>query len=87
MSRATCLLGLCKTDSRVAQVVDRVPLPEESVAENNKRSGRFGDIHTHESRDARSLDIENVVIGVNSEVVSSKLESKVGQTVALAAVD
>jgi hypothetical protein len=87
ISRARSLLGPCETDSRVAHVVHRVPLPEESVTENSKRTGRLREVHSHESRDARSLDLKNVIVRVDGEVVASERESKVGQTVALAALD
>lgn len=46
------LLGLGKTDSVVAEVIDRVPPPEEGVTENGKRANGLGEIHSHECRDA-----------------------------------
>ncbi|KAH8635642.1 Vacuolar protease A [Alternaria alternata] len=82
-STTTVLLGLGKSDSRVTEVVYRVPLPEESITEDSKRSYWLGEVHTHEGRDARSLDLEDVVESADGEVVAGKSEGEVGQTVTL----
>jgi hypothetical protein len=81
------LLGLGQTDSRVADVVNRVPLPQESVTKNGKGSYGLGEIHAEEGRDARTLDFEDVVERANGEVVAGEREGKVGQTVALVALN
>ena len=87
MPSAGSLLGLGKANGRVAHVVDGVPLPEESVSKDSKRASRLWEVHTHESRDAGSLNLENVVIGTDGEVVASKRECEVGQTVTLVALN
>jgi hypothetical protein len=81
------LLRLSKTNGVVANIVDRVPLSEESISENGEGSHGLGEVHTHEGRDARSLDLKNVVKSTNGEVVSSEGEGEVGQTVTLVALN
>jgi hypothetical protein len=87
LSEATGLLGLGETNGGVAEVVYGVPLPQEGVAENSERAYGLGEVHTHEGRDARALDLKNVVVGADGEVVAGKREGKVGQTVALVALN
>jgi hypothetical protein len=77
------LLRPGKTNGVVTNIVDRVPLPEESISENGEGSYGLGEVHTHEGRDARSLDLKNVVKSTDGEVVSSEGEGEVGQTVTL----
>jgi hypothetical protein len=81
------LLGLREANGIVTNVVDRVPPPEERIAEDSKRTHGFGEVHTHERRDARALDFEDVVCGADGEVVTGKGKRQVGQTVALVALD
>jgi hypothetical protein len=77
------LLRLGQTNGVVANIVHRVPLPEESISENGKGSYGLGEVHTHESRDARSLDLKNVVESTDGKVMSSESKGEVGQTVTL----
>jgi hypothetical protein len=77
------LLGLGQTDGRVADIVDRVPLPQESVTKNGKGSYGLREVHAKEGRDTRSLDFENVVEGADGEVVAGERKGEVGQTVTL----
>ena len=56
------LLGLGKTDCIVLEVVDRVPLAQESVSENCERTGRLWDVEAHEGGDTAALDLKNVVV-------------------------
>ena len=81
------LLGLGKTNSRVADIVDRVPPPEEGVTEDSKRTNGLGEVHAEESRDTRSLNLEDVVVGTDGEVVAGQGEGEVGQTVTLVALN
>ena len=81
------LLGLSKTNSRVADIVDRVPPPEERVSEDSKRTYGLGEVHAKERRDTRSLYFKNVVIGPDREVVAGQGEGEVGQTVTLVALN
>lgn len=80
-------LGLGKTNSRVSDIVDRVPSPEEGVTENCKGTHGLGEVHAEESRDTRPLNLENVVVSTNSEVVAGQSKGKVGQTVTLVALN
>ena len=77
----THLLRLGKTDAVASDIIDGVPPPEESITENSKRAHGLGEVHTHEGRDARTLDFEDIVKGTDGEVVAGKCESEVGQTV------
>lgn len=81
------LFGLGETDSAIAQVIDAVPFPEESIAQNGQGPHGLGEVHAHEGANAGTLDFENVVIRANGEVVASQCHGKVGQRVALRAVD
>src|SRR3954469_1770856 len=56
------LLGLCEADAATSKVVNRVPFPEECVSENRERANGFREVHAHKGRDARSLDLEDVII-------------------------
>jgi hypothetical protein len=87
MSRAGGLLGLGQTDGGITQVVYRIPLPQESIAKNSKGTYGLREVHTHEGRDARALDLKNVVVGSNGEVVSGERKGEVGQTVTLVALN
>jgi hypothetical protein len=87
ISRDRGLLGLGQTDGGVAEVIYRVPLPQESIAENGKRAYGLREVHTHEGGDARALNLQNVVVGTDGEVVAGKRKGEVGQTVALVALN
>lgn len=81
------LFGLGEADGTVAQVIDAVPSPEESIAQNGQGPHGLGEVHAHEGANAGTLDFENVVIRANGEVVASQSHGEVGQRVALRAVD
>lgn len=85
--RITRLLRLCESDTGAANVIDRVPLPQERVTQDSKGTHGLGEVHAHEGRDTRSLDLEDVVEGRNGEVVSGEREGKIGQSVALVALN
>lgn len=84
---STDLLGLGETDGTVAQVVDAVPLAEESITKDSKRTDRLREVHAHESAYARSLDFQNVVESADGEVVSAQGDGEVGERVTLGTVD
>jgi len=81
------LLGLGETDSRVADIVNRIPPPEEGVSKDGKGTYGLREVHAEEGRDTRSLDLENVVVSTDGEVVASQSEGEVGQTVTLVALN
>lgn len=83
----TDLLGLGETDGTVAQVVDAVPLAEESITKDGKRTDRLREVHAHESANARSLDLQDVVESADGEVVSAQGDGEVGERVTLGTVD
>lgn len=84
---STPLLGLGKTNGAVAEVVDRVPPPEEGIAENSEGTHRLGEVHAHEGRDAGALNLKDVVVSRDGEVVAGEREGEVGQTVTLVALN
>lgn len=86
-SNPLSLLGLGKTDGTVTQVVDAVPLAEESITKDSKRADWLREVHAHERADARSLDFQNVVESADGEVVSAQSDSEIGERVTLGAVD
>jgi hypothetical protein len=81
------LLCLGKPNGVVASVVDRVPPPEEGVTENGERTNRLREVHSHECRDARTLNLEDVVVSADGEVVASERKGEVGQTINFIALD
>jgi hypothetical protein len=81
------LLCLGKANGAVADVVDRVPPPEEGVTENGERTNGLREVHSHECRDARALNLEDVVVSTDGEVVASERKGKVGQTIHLVALN
>jgi hypothetical protein len=85
--RQVSLLCLCKTNSVVAEIVHRVPSTEESIAQNSQRTGWFGEVHTHEGGNARSLHLEDVVVWSNGEVVAAEVEGQVWHAVTLIALN
>lgn len=80
-------LSLGKTNSVVAEVIDRVPPPQEGIAENGERTCRLWKVHAEEGRDAGALDLQDVVVRADGEVVAGQGESQVREGVALVAVD
>lgn len=81
------LLRLGKANGRVAKIIDRVPLPKESVAKNSKRSHGLREVHAHECRNTGSLDLQDVVISADGEVVAGEGESKVRKAITLVTLD
>lgn len=81
------LFGLGKADGVVAQVVDAVPPAQESITQNGQRTNRLREVHAHQSADARTLNLEDVVVGSDGEVVASQGEGEVGQVGALVALN
>ena len=87
MSVLKRLLGLGEANGVVANVVDGVVFPQESVTENGERASWLRDVEAHEGADAAALNLENVVVRADGEVVASKSEGKVGERVTLVALD
>jgi hypothetical protein len=81
------LLGLCETNSSLSEVVDGVPLAQESIAEDDERACWRWDVHALEGRDTRSLHFNDVVEGGDGKVVSAKVPGELWETVALIAFD
>lgn len=79
--------SLGKTDGIVAKVVDRVPLSQESIAEDDKRASWRGNIKAGESGDAGALNLQDVLIGGNGKVVSGQSECQIRQRTLLGALD
>lgn len=80
-------LGLGKTDSVLAEVVDRVVATEESIAEDDERTSGRREIHAHEGGDAAARDLKDVVGGGKAVLGTSKVEGDVGQSSLLLAVN
>jgi hypothetical protein len=87
VSSSTRLLGLGETNGVVADIVDRVVFPEESVTEDNKGTSRLRDVEAHEGADAAALDLKDVVVGADGEVVAGKGEGEVREGVTLLALN
>lgn len=87
MSSSTYLLGLGETNGVVANIVDGVVFPEESVTKDDERASRLGDVEAHEGADAATLDLKNVVVRANGEVVTGEGEGEVGERVTLLALN
>jgi hypothetical protein len=87
VSSSRHLLGLGETNGVVANIVDRVVFPEESVTENDQGASRLGDVEAHEGADAAALNLEDVIVRADGEVVPGKGEGEVGKRVTLLALD
>jgi hypothetical protein len=81
------LLRLGETYGIVAEIINRVPLPQESISKNSKRTYRLREIHAHECRDARALNFEDVVERSDGEIVAGKSETHVGEAISLLAIN
>jgi len=81
------LLGLGEADGVVADIVNGVVFPEESVTENGERASWLRNVEAHEGADAAALNLEDVVVRADGEVVAGKGESKVRERVTLVALD
>lgn len=81
------LFGLGQTDGVVTDIIDTVPAAQEGIAQNSKGTHRLGEVHAHEAADAGALDLQDVVVGANSELVAAQSEGEVGQRVPLVALD
>ncbi len=80
------LFGLGKPNAARTKVVDRVPLPQERITQDRKRSNRLGEVHSHERWDARALDFEDVVIWGDGEIMAGQRERKIRERATLWAV-
>jgi hypothetical protein len=87
VSSSRRLLGLGKSNSVVANIVDGVPFPEECIAEDDKRASRLGDVEAHEGADAAALNLKDVVVRTDGEVVAGEGEGEVGEGVTLLALN
>lgn len=67
-------------------VVHAVPLAQERVTQNGQGTNGLGEVHAHEAADTRTLDLESVVEGTDSEVVAGESEGDVGQGATLITV-
>lgn len=81
------LLSSSKANAVGTEIIDRVPLPQEGIAEDGQRTRRRRDIHAKEGRDAGSLDLEDVIIGRDGEVVPGEREADILEFGTLVAVD
>lgn len=81
------LFGLGKSDAVGSEVINGVPSPEESITQDGERASGLWEVHTHEGRDARALNLEDIVVWADGEVVAGKGEGQVRKRVTLAAVD
>jgi hypothetical protein len=72
------LFRLSQTDGVVTDIIDTVPATQEGVTQNSKGTHRLGEVHAHEAADAGALDLQDVVIGANSELVATQGEGEVG---------
>lgn len=73
------LLGTSKTNSILAQVVNRVVASEESISKNNERTSRFGDVHSLEGRDTGTLKLQYIVGSRETVVGTGKVKGDVRQ--------
>lgn len=81
------LLGAGQTNGILAEVIDRVVAAQESVAQDDKRTSRGGDIHALEGRDTGALELEDVVSGGETVVGASQVEGDVRKRLDLFALD
>ena len=81
------LLGPGKSNAARTKVVNRVPPPQECVAEDGKGSDWLREVHAHEGRDAGALNLEDVVVGGNGEVVTGQSEREIGKRPTLRTVN
>lgn len=81
------LFRLSQTDGVVTDIIDTVPAAQEGITQDSKGTHRLGEVHAHEAADAGALDLQDVVVGANSELVTTQGEGEVGQRVTLVALD
>lgn len=81
------LFGFCEADAVGLKIVDRVVSPQERIAKYSKGTDGFGEVHAHKGRNARALNLKDVVVRTDGKVVAGKGEGKIGQAVALVALD
>lgn len=79
--------SFAETNGVVAQVIDRVVLPQEGIAQDGQGTNGFGEVHAHEGRNAGALDFEDVIERRDGEVVTSESEGEIREDVALLALD
>lgn len=73
------LLGLSKTNSTVAKVINAVPPSQESISQNGQGANRLGEVHAHKGTDARARDLKSVVKRGDGEVVVVQDKANVRQ--------
>src|SRR5687768_4959853 len=81
------LLALGEPNFSLAEIIHTVPLSQESITEDGKRANWLGEVHAHETADARSLDFKDVVVGADGEVKAGEGEAEVGKRITLVALD
>lgn len=81
------LFRLSQTDGVVTDIVDTVPTAQEGITQDSKGTHGLGEVHAHEATNARALDLQDVVMGANSELVATQGEGEVGQRVTLVTLD
>lgn len=81
------LFRLGQTDCVVAQVVHAVVPTKERITQDGQGANGLGEVHAHEAADARALDLQNVVVGTDSEVVATEGKGEVGKRVTLLTFD
>ena len=86
-SRKSKLLGLGKTDSTPAKVINTVPPSQESIAQNGQGANGLGEVHAHEGTNARAGDLKGVVERGDGEVVAAQDKADVRHRRALVAVN
>lgn len=81
------LFGLGKTNSSLAEVIDRVVSAQESIAEDDQGAHGLGEVHAHKGGNAAARHLKDVVRSREAVLGASKAEGDVGEGVALGTVD
>lgn len=71
----------------IAHIVDGVPSPQEGIAKDSQGANRFGEIHSHEGRNATSLYLEDIIVRADGEVMTGESKGDIGESVACAAIN
>ncbi|KAI3486309.1 hypothetical protein L1887_50203 [Cichorium endivia] len=79
-------LGLGETNSVPAEIIHRVVLPEEDVADDEHVGERAGEVDAREGRDARALHLEHIVLALQLERLAVNVERQRRQILDLFAV-
>lgn len=81
------LSGSSETDRSLAKIVDGVPLSQEGITKDGEWSGWCWEVHSHECRDARTLNLEDIIISRDAEVMATKSECNIWKRVTLIALN